>query len=87
MIYYRAKREVRFWYADEGHMKYSGFVPEESLITLKEFRRYLHSDTAVPYDSQFDEVHLSPKDTYMFFGFRFAYDDEELFKDSITIEC
>ena len=87
MIYYRAKREVRFWYRKENHMEYSGFVPEESLITLNEFRHYLHSDTAIPSELQFDEVHLSPKDTYKFFGFRFAYDDEELFKDSITIEC
>lgn len=86
MIYYRAKHEVRFWYRNDNHMEYSGFVPEESLITIKEFRRYLHSETAIPSETQFDEVHLSSKDTYMFFGFRFAYDDVELFKDSITIE-
>lgn len=86
MIYYRAKHEVHFWFRNGNYMKYSGFVPEESLITLKEFRRYLHSDTAIPSDSQFDEVHLSPKDTYTSFGFRFAYDDVELFKDSFTIQ-
>ena len=86
MIYYRAKREVQFWYQKGYHLEYSGFVPEEALITLKEFRRYLHCDTGMPSDSQFDEVHLSPKDTYTFFGFRFAYDDAELFKDSFTIQ-
>ena len=87
MIYYRAKHEVRFWYRKDNYMAYSGFVPEESLITLKEFRRYLHSETAIPSETQFDEVHLSPKDTYTSFGFRFAYDDTDLFMDSTTVEC
>lgn len=87
MIYYRAKREVQFWYQKDNHLEYSGFVPEEALITLKEFRRFLHCETGMPSDSQFDEVQLSPKDTYTFCGFRFAYDDTDLFMDSTTIEC
>lgn len=86
MIYYRAKREIQFWYQKGNHLEYSGFVPAESLITLKEFRRYLRCDTATPSDVSFDEVQLSPKDTYTFFGFRFAYDDEDLFRDRTTIE-
>jgi hypothetical protein len=84
MTYYKAKQEVRFYAPRNGHLCYRGFVPEEALLTLKEYRNLICSETAIPSD-KFDKVELKPRQTYTFFGFRFSYDDADLYSDDNTV--
>lgn len=80
MTYYKAIKDVYFYVRKGHYLEYSGFVPPEALLTLKEYQKLVGSDEAVP-SSKFIKVELKPRQTYTFFGFRFSYDDADLYSN------